>query len=69
MRIIADVSYQHNQLDDLIASEFIPEITGGIHCSTIERKLLSIPSQLGGIATKRYFDKINESRNSTSIEN
>lgn len=49
MRIIADVSYQHNQLDDLIASEFIPEINGGIHCSTIERKLLSIPSQLGGI--------------------
>ena len=49
MRTIPDVSDQLNQLDELITSEFIPAITGGIHCSDIERKLLSITLKLGGL--------------------
>ena len=40
MRTIPDISDKLNQLDELIISEFIPAITGGIHCSVIERKLL-----------------------------
>ena len=48
-RTIPDISGQLNQLDELITSEFIPAITGGIHCSDIERKLLSLPSKLGGL--------------------
>ena len=47
MRTIPDISDQLNQLDELITSEFIPAITGGIHCSDIERKLLSLPLNLG----------------------
>ena len=47
MRTIPDISDQLNQRDQLITSEFIPAITGGIHCSDIERKLLSLPLNLG----------------------
>ena len=47
MRTIPDISDQLNQLDELITPEFIPAITGGIHCSDIERKLLSLPLNLG----------------------
>ena len=40
MRSIPDISDQLNQLDEVITFEFIPAITGKIHCSNIERKLL-----------------------------
>ena len=36
-------------VDEIITTEFIPAITGGIHCSDIERKLLSFPPRLGGL--------------------
>ena len=49
MRTIPDIFGQLNQLDKVITSEFVPAITGGIHCSNIERKLLSLPSKLGGL--------------------
>ena len=42
MRTAPDIFDQLNQLDEVITSEFIPVITGGIHCSNIERKLLSL---------------------------
>ena len=42
MRTISEISDQLNQLDKVITSEFIPAITGGTHCSNIERKLLSL---------------------------
>ena len=37
MSTTPDISDQLNQLDELITSEFIPAITGGIHCSDIEK--------------------------------
>ena len=37
MSTIPDILDQLNQLDELITSEFIPAITGGIHCSYIEK--------------------------------
>ena len=46
MKTIPDISDQLNQLDEVITFEFIPAITGEIHCSNIERKLLSLPSKL-----------------------
>ena len=49
MRTIPDISDQLNKLEEITTSEFIPAITGGIHCSNIERKLLSLPSKLGGL--------------------
>ena len=46
MRTIPDISDHLNQLDELITSKFIPAVTGGINCSDIERKLLSLHSKL-----------------------
>ena len=60
MRTIPDISDQLNQLDELITSEFIPAITGGIHCSDIERKLLSLPSKLGGLGIPIFVEISNE---------
>ena len=52
MRTIPDIPDQLNELDEVITSKFIPAITGGIHCSNIERKLLSLPSKLGGLESQ-----------------
>ena len=52
MRDIPDISDQLNQLDEVITSKFIPTITGGIHCYNIERKLVSLPSKLGGLESQ-----------------
>ena len=60
MRTIPDISDQLNQLDELITSEFIPAITGGIHCSDIERKLLSLPSKLGGLGILIFTEISNQ---------
>ena len=49
VRTIHDISDQLNQLDDVITSELIPAITGGMHCSNNERKLLPLSSKLGGL--------------------
>ena len=59
-RTIPDISGQLNQLDELITSEFIPAITGGIHCSDIERKLLSFPSKLGGLGIPMFAEISNQ---------
>ena len=60
MRTIPDISDQLNQLDELITSEFIPVITGGIRCSDIERKLLSLLSQLGGLGIPIFTEISNQ---------
>ena len=60
MRTIPDISDQLKQLDELITSEFIPAITGGIHCSDIERKLLSLPSKLGGLGIPIFAEISNQ---------
>ena len=60
MRTIPDILDQLNQLDELLTSEFIPAITGGIHCSDIERKLLSLPSKLGGLGIPIFLEISNE---------
>ena len=48
------------QLDEIITYEFIPAITGGIHCSNIERKLLSLPSKLGGLGIPIFAEVSNQ---------
>ena len=60
MRTIPDISDQLNQLDEVITSEFIPAITGGKHCSNIERKLLSLPSKLGALGIPIFAETSNE---------
>ena len=59
MRTIPDISDQLNQFDEVITSEFIPAITGGIHCFNIERKLLSLPSKLGGLGIPIFAETSN----------
>ena len=49
MRTIPNVAKLLKRLDDVITKEFLPAITGGIKCSSNERKLLSLPPKLGGL--------------------
>lgn len=60
MRTIPDISDHLKQLDEIITYEFIPAITGGIHCSNIERKLLSLPSKLGGLGIPIFAEVSNQ---------
>ena len=49
MRTIPNNGKELKQLDDVVRTEFIPAITGGINCSGLERKLLSFPPKLGAL--------------------
>ena len=48
MRTIPNISKELKQLDDVVRTEFIPAITGGINSSDLERKLPSFPPKVGG---------------------
>ena len=56
MRTISNISSHLKRLDEVITTEFIPEITSGINCSDIERKLMSLPPKLGGTGIPRFCD-------------
>ena len=47
-------------IDGEIISEFKRAITGGIHCSDIERQLLSLPSKLGGLGILIFAEILNQ---------
>ena len=49
MRTVPDISSLLQKVDDVITTELIPAITGGIICSSAERRLLSLPPKLGGL--------------------
>ena len=49
MRTILNIGKELKQLDDVVRTEFIPAITGGINCSYLERTLLSFLLKLGGL--------------------
>ena len=49
MRTIPNIKTQLKQLDDVIRTEFIPAITGGINCSDTERRLMSLPPRFEGL--------------------
>ena len=57
MRTIPNISKHLIELDNIINTEFIPAITGGITCSNEERKLISLPVKLGGLGIP-IFSKI-----------
>ena len=54
MRTILEISQLLQRLDHVVPTEFIPSITGGITPSTLKRKLLSLPTKLGGLEYQ-YF--------------
>ena len=47
MRKVPNISKELKKLDDVVRTEFLSAITGGINCSDLERKLLSFPPKLG----------------------
>ena len=49
MRTIPNIKTQLKQLDDVIRTELIPAVTGGINWSDTERRLMSLPPRFGGL--------------------
>ena len=65
MRTIPNIANLLKVLDFAITKQFIPSrkytlipaITGGIRCSDVERRLLSLPPRMGGLGIP-VFSKI-----------
>ena len=51
-----NISSHLKRLDEVITTEFIPTITGGINCSDIEKKLMSLPPKLGSKGIPIFSD-------------
>ena len=49
MRTIPNIKTQLKQLDDVIRTEFIPAMTGGINFSDTERRSMSLPPRFGAL--------------------
>ena len=56
MRTIPNIKTQLKQLDDVIRTEFIPAITGGINCSNTERRLMSLPPRFEGLGISIFSE-------------
>ena len=48
-RTIPNIFSHLKRLDEVITTEFIPAITGGVNLSDIERRLMSLQPKLGGM--------------------
>ena len=51
MKTIPNIKSQLKQLDDVIRTEFIAVITGGINCFDIETRLMFLPLRFGDLET------------------
>ena len=51
MKTIPNIKSQLKQLDDVIRTEFIAVITGGINCFDIEIRLMFLPLRFGDLET------------------
>ena len=68
MRLISVASTQLKRLDEVVQSEFIPAITGGIFCNEMERKLIALPPKLGGLGIPIFAEiSNNEFENSNKL--
>ena len=56
MRTIPNIKTQLKELDDVIRTEFIPAITGGINCSDTERRLMSLPPRFEGLGISIFSE-------------
>ena len=63
MRTFPNIGKELKRLDDDVRTEFIPAITGGINCSDLERKLLSLSPKLGGLGIPIFQKQPKESTN------
>ena len=55
-KAIPTIKNQSKQLDNVIKTEFIPAITGGINCSDTERRLMSLPPRFGGLGIPLFLE-------------
>ena len=67
MRTISVASTQLKRLDEVVQSEFIPAITGGVFCNEMERKLIVLPLKLGGLGIT-IFTEISNNEFENSIK-
>ena len=49
LRTLLEIANELKQLDEEITTEFLPSITEGIHCSSIETKLIALPEKFIGL--------------------
>ena len=56
MQNILKISNTIKIIGDLIITEFLPIITGGVVCSTGERRLLALPPKPGGLGIPLFSD-------------
>ena len=56
MRTIPKISNLLKSIDDVVTTQFIPAITGGIYVNQEQRRLLSLPVKLGGLAIPIFSD-------------
>ena len=67
MRTIPNISDQLKKFDDVVSTEFLPAITGGINCSDIERKLMSLPPKLGGLGIPIFSEIADQEFNNSVL--
>ena len=65
MRTIPKINNHLKRLDEVITTEFIPALTGGVNCSEDLRKLMSLPPSMGGLSIPVFAEQASvEFRNS-----
>ena len=68
MRTIPNIADMMKRIDDVVSNIFIPAITGGIVVNDNQRKLLSLPVKMGGMAIPIFSElSDNEYNYSTSV--
>ena len=60
MRTISGASTQLKRLGEVVQSEFIPVITGGVFCNEMKRKLIALPLKLGGLEIPIFAEISND---------
>ena len=70
MRTIADIGHHLKKLDEVVTTELIPSITGGIVPSDLERQLFSLPPSKGGLGIPIFSEQAEiEYQNSNEVTN
>ena len=67
MRTISSASTQLKRLDEVVQSEFINMITGGVFYNKMKRKLIALPPKLGGLGIP-IFAEVNNDEFENSIK-
>ena len=60
MRTISSASTQLKRFDEVVQSEFINVITGGVFYNEMKRKLIALPPKLGGLGIPIFAEVSND---------